>query len=92
MSKYLPEKADRKKLHENRLGARERREGGVYLWYFPFKEISVVFTLVEKGNKLGSVKVSLVEQMPRSLRARLKGIVRLVCMGRHEEVSKYWSL
>ena len=27
------------------------------------------------------VKVSLVEQMRRSLRARLKGIARLICMG-----------
>ena len=45
-----------------------------------------------KAIKLGSVKVSLVEQMRRSLRARRKGIVRLVCMGWHEEFSKYWCL
>ena len=36
-----------------------------------------------------SVKVSLVEQMRRSLRARLKGIAHLVCMERHDECTKY---
>ena len=35
------------------------------------------------------VNVSLVEQIRRSLRAKLKGMARLVCVGWHEECNRY---
>ena len=41
--------------------------------------------LVQRVN----VECSFVEQMRRSLRAKLKGRERLVCIGWHEECNKY---
>ena len=35
------------------------------------------------------VNVSSVEQIRRSLRAKLKGMTRLVCIGWHEECNRY---
>ena len=41
------------------------------------------------SSLVGSVKVSSVEQMQRSLRFKLKGVARLESTGCHDECRKY---
>ena len=54
-----------------------------YVLHFLFKETTVEATLLRyvMSSLVRSVKGSSVEQMRRSLRAKLKGIARLVCTG-----------
>ena len=47
------------------------------------------FVEIRLSSLVQSVKVSSEEQIRRSLRAKLNGIALLVCLGWHEDCSKY---